>query len=258
MLTSDVYGQGPTLVLIHGSPGNARTWHVVGQSLADRFTIVAVNMPDYDKTGPPDEIDPGDSDRVADKVEGTIKSLPSPVALAAHSYGANIALRVAIRGNILLDRLVLFEPIAVNVLSLGGEHDLNHQTKLLLGSYVKKFRDGDPLAVKTMIDFWFGPGAFEEFPEAVRSFFIRWSPRNVADVEAIIRETFTKEGLAAVSCPVRVAYGTKSPNVTRTMAEIIANGVANGSTLSVSGADHNIVATHADNVAAVINEAVGD
>jgi pimeloyl-ACP methyl ester carboxylesterase len=258
MLTTEVYGQGPALVLIHGSPGNARTWQSVGQNLADRFAVVAVNLPDYDQPRPPDEVKPSETDAVAEHVEETIKDLPSPITLAAHSYGANIALRVAMRGNVKLNRLVLLEPVTANVLKLAGEHELYDQTKAVFDGYIEQSHKGDPLAVKTMIDFWFGVGAFEKFPEPVQSYLVSWSRRNVADVEAGFRETFTNEDLAAVECPVRVVYGTKSPNVTRVMAETIASSVPHGRALSLATADHNMVATHPEKIAAIINGANGD
>lgn len=252
MLTSDVYGQGPALVLIHGSPGNARTWQQVGQSLADRFTVVAMNLPDYDQADPPADVSPSDTDAVAEQVEVSIHDLPSPIGLAAHSYGANIALRIAMRGNVKLNQLVLFEPVTTNILTLAGEHELYHLTKAVFDGYIGQSKRGDPLAVKTMIDFWFGTGAFENFPEPVQSYLASWSRRNVADVEAAFRETFTKEELMAIDCPVRVVYGTESPDVTRVMAKAIAGAVAHGRTVSLAAADHNMVATHPHRVAEII------
>ena len=44
-LAYDDAGQGPPIVLIHGSPGTSHAWQSVAQRLAARFRVIAPNLP---------------------------------------------------------------------------------------------------------------------------------------------------------------------------------------------------------------------
>lgn len=255
MLRYERYGQGPLLVLAHGSPGNARSWKAVGERLAGRFDIVALNLPGYEGATPPDPVPPTETASIAAEVEMLIASLDAPVTLAAHSFGGNVALRIAMRQQVPLERLVLFEPVVVNILPIAGKHEDYRALKDVFDGYIVQSARGEPFAVRTMVDFWFGAGAFDAMPEPVQAYLRLWSAKNVAEVQAGFRETFTQEELAGVTIPVDVACGTRSPEVTAEMARTVAGFVASGRYHSLDGTDHNILATHPDVVAALIDEA---
>ena len=42
-----VGGDGPPLLLVHGFPQTHLMWHAVAPRLAERFTVVAVDLPGY-------------------------------------------------------------------------------------------------------------------------------------------------------------------------------------------------------------------
>ena len=65
-ITYEAYGEGPPLVLIHGSPGNAQTWQAIGETLSGRFRIIAPNMRGY---GDSDPVEPGSPMETADNAE---------------------------------------------------------------------------------------------------------------------------------------------------------------------------------------------
>lgn len=254
MLTFERYGNGPCLVLVHGSPGNAKSWKAVGERLAGRFDIVAINLPGYEGAAPPDPAPPTETARIAAEVEALIRSLKVPVTLAAHSYGGNVALRVAMRKQVPLERLILFEPVAVNILPFAGKHDDYAQLKSVFDGYIAQSQRGEPYAVRTMVDFWFGDGAFDAMPEPVQGYLRLWSAKNVTEVQAAFRESFTQAALADVTVPVDVAYGTRSPAVTAEIAAAVGRFVANGTCHALDGTDHNILAAHPDAVAALIGD----
>jgi pimeloyl-[acyl-carrier protein] methyl ester esterase len=51
----EVRGQGPTLVLLHGWGLNVRVWDTLANTLSDRFTIVAVDLPGHGRSTWSDE-----------------------------------------------------------------------------------------------------------------------------------------------------------------------------------------------------------
>jgi pimeloyl-ACP methyl ester carboxylesterase len=48
----ETWGTGPVALLIHGSPGNAHAWARVGARLADRYRVIAPDLPGYRATTP--------------------------------------------------------------------------------------------------------------------------------------------------------------------------------------------------------------
>lgn len=88
-------GSGPAIVLLHGTGAATHSWRGVMPSLAERHTVVAMDLPGHGFTrgrlrnGP---TLPG----VAGAVRGLLETLKvSPTVLVGHSAGAAIALRMA-------------------------------------------------------------------------------------------------------------------------------------------------------------------
>jgi pimeloyl-ACP methyl ester carboxylesterase len=97
------------LVLIHGITSSSLSWIRVGPSLAAKSRVIAVDLKGH-----------GDSDRPASgyrfadqalEVAGLCRALGlAKVALIGHSWGGGIALQLAARGDVVIERLVLEDP----------------------------------------------------------------------------------------------------------------------------------------------------
>jgi magnesium chelatase accessory protein len=91
-----VMGDGPVMLLLHGSGAATHSWRDLAPRLAPRFTVVAPDLPGHGFTDTPDGPDltlPGVARAVADLV----KTLGvAPEILVGHSAGAAIALRLAL------------------------------------------------------------------------------------------------------------------------------------------------------------------
>ena len=101
----DVLGDGPPLVLLHGSVASADYWREVMPALAERFSVHAVERRGRGRS-------PAANHTLALEVQDTIavlESLPSPAHLLGHSWGGVVALRAA-RLTDRIDRLIVYEP----------------------------------------------------------------------------------------------------------------------------------------------------
>jgi pimeloyl-ACP methyl ester carboxylesterase len=97
------------LVLIHGITGSSLSWVRVARQLAAHSRVIAVDLKGH-----------GDSDRPAtgyriadqaDEVAGLCEALGlQKVSMIGHSWGGGIALQLAARGDLPIDRLVLEDP----------------------------------------------------------------------------------------------------------------------------------------------------
>jgi pimeloyl-ACP methyl ester carboxylesterase len=243
------YGSGPTLLLIHGSPGSSQTWRGIGKKLAERYSIVAPTLPGH---GVGDPVDVQETDAIAAATLSALGKLSEPVTIAAHSFGAVLALQMALSGRLQIARLVLFEPVAFAILPATGEQAAFDAAKPIFDGYAAKHRAGDPDAVAIMADFWFGAGAFAKMPPPVQGFMRQQAPVNVRDVEAVFRERYALDAWRRLTMPVMVAYGDRSPAVARLIAEKLAAALPQGRAVAIAGANHGMLASHPDVVAQLI------
>ena len=103
-----------------------------------------------------------------------MSTLGPPAVVAGHSYGGVVALTLALRAHLAMGALVLFEPVAVPILLTAGETDAYHAAKAIFDDYIARVEGGETGAVRRMVDFWFGPGAFARMPEPLVA---SWSGR---------------------------------------------------------------------------------
>lgn len=240
-------GAGPIALLIHGSPGNAKAWSRVAERLADRYRVVMPDLPGYGETSPQPEVG-----HASELIEGLIWQAGPPAVLAGHSYGGVVALAVALRAKVPVATLALFEPVALEVLPVAGESAVYSMARAVFDDYIAAFEGGDGKAVRKMIDFWFGQGAFEKLPEPASSYLIRETASNIRDVQATFRERYSLDALRSLHMPVVVAVGDRSPDVTQRIARVIVDNVASGSLLKLEKANHALTTTHVEAVAQII------
>ncbi len=246
------YGSGPVVLLIHGSPGNSKVWSRVGERLADRYRIIAPDLPGYGDTTPQPLDAVPDTAHAAEILEALIAAVGVPTVLAGHSYGGVVALTIALRGNVTPGALALFETVALPLLRLTGETRAYEGAKAVFDDYIACFEGGDDRAFQKIIDFWFGSGAFNAMPESVQTYLLKGTSSNIRDVQATFREEYSIEGLRNLRMPVLAVYGARSPEVTEKMARAIATHARKGSSICMQKANHALTTTHVEQVAQII------
>ena len=246
------YGVGPVVMLVHGSPGNAKAWQRVGERLADRHRVVAPDLPGHgDTTAQPAGAIP-DVGYSAMLVESLIESVGRPAILVGYSYGGVVALAVALRGRAPIGALVLLEPVAVQALSLAGDEAVHARARAVFEGYIADVEAGDPTRVAIMVDFWFGPGAFAGMAEPQRAYMVREAAANIRDVRGTLREDYPAAALRGLAVPVTVIVGGRSPEVTWTIARTLTAHVGKGSLVRLDDADHAMISTHGPALARIL------
>jgi haloacetate dehalogenase len=95
-----VGGDGPPLLLLHGFPQTHVMWHSVAGALAERFTVVAADLPGYgDSFRPPvaDDHEPYAKRALAEDLIAAMAELGhSAFALAGHDRGGRVGYRMAL------------------------------------------------------------------------------------------------------------------------------------------------------------------
>lgn len=106
----DVYGSGPAVVLLHGTPSSPDDFALLIGRLAGRRKILVPHLPGYGRTRSVPH--PYELEGVIAGLEGRFASEGvSRAAFVAFSGGAYKALLLALRGRIAVPRMVLFAPV---------------------------------------------------------------------------------------------------------------------------------------------------
>lgn len=242
------------IVLLHGSPGAPSAWKGVCRALGEASPVLVPALPDHGMAVQPPKRETAE---MAAAVVRALGRQDSGIVLAGHSYGGNVALQIALAGEIEVAALVLLEPVALATLPALGEAAAYAEARQVFDAYVARGLAGETDAIGAMIDFWFGAGAFARMPPAAADFLRQQTAVNLRDVQATFREVHAVETLARLAMPVTIAWGTKSPAIARLIAEKLAGTVLQGNAVALDGADHGMLATHAPQIAALIAAAAG-
>jgi (E)-2-((N-methylformamido)methylene)succinate hydrolase len=202
-------GAGETVVLLHGLGGSAANWAEVVDRLVPGRRVLAVDLPGH---GGSDPLPRGAVlDDYADAVAGAIEGRDgAPALVVGHSFGGQVALRLAVRHPRLVRGLVLVVSSGVASLprrtAMGG----------WLTTAVRPGRLLVPLARRYADRTWFRTLAFRPLlvadaaafpPRAVLGFFA--GLREHRDVRGAFRALLadTQGDDVALGCPALVLWG---------------------------------------------------
>src|SRR5688572_8541768 len=167
-------GKGEPLVFVHGGLGDLHTFQRQVQEFATSFRVVAYSRRFSPPNAPPREKDVNPlSNHVADLRALMTQLKATPANLVGNSYGAYVALALAVDHPELVRRLVLGEPPVLPLLpqtSVGKDVLQSWMTRVIEAS--RKGFEGGSLedGVRAFMDGICGnPGCFDKFPQARRT-----------------------------------------------------------------------------------------
>ncbi len=85
-------GDGPPIVFVHGMGTSAATWDRCMDLLADRFTVIAVDLLGHGSSPVLDDPDEYTRDRTLSDLDDILADLDEPAVLVGHSLGGYLAL----------------------------------------------------------------------------------------------------------------------------------------------------------------------
>ncbi len=102
----EVSGEGPALLLLHGTGASAHSWHAAAKRLAGRFTVIMPDLPGHGRSTR--------TDRAALTLPGMARAIAAlldtlghrPQIAVGHSAGAAVVIRMALDG-LLTPRLII-------------------------------------------------------------------------------------------------------------------------------------------------------
>ena len=167
-------GKGEPLVFVHGGLGDLHTFQRQVQEFATSFRVIAYSRRFSPPNAPPREKDVNPlSNHVADLRALITQLKATPAHLVGNSYGAYVALVLAVDHPKLVRSLVLGEPGVLPLLprtSVGKDVQQSFMTRVI-GASRKAFEGGSlEDGVRAFMDgICVNPGCFDKFPQARRT-----------------------------------------------------------------------------------------
>ncbi len=242
------FGAGPRPALaIHCTLAHSGAWAGVAARLP-QLTIAAFDMPGHGQSGPWTGNDyHGDVTRIA------ASFIDRPLDLIGHSFGASVALRLAVAAPEAVRSLTLIEPVlfvaAAGTPEFAAQTDDNERFRDLIAAGEAE------AAARAFVAQWGAGQRWETLDPRVRASFAAQMPLVLAGGEASFTDAariLREGGLEAIEAPVMLIRGADSPAIMATICEAIAARLPDVGLAVVPDAGHMLPVTHAAQVAELI------
>jgi len=245
-----------SVMMLHCTMAHSGAWKGVMGRLADACTMVAMDLPGHGRSGPWDR---GTSwqRQSTDMVLELLKHGDLPADLIGHSFGATVALRIAVTHPELVRSLTLIEPVFFSAAKDAGRAEYDDHRNLH-----KDFHDlleaGDfPAAARAFNGMWGDGAAWDAMPERQRIYMTE-------RIEMILEggKSIWGDGpdyipltrVAGITVPVLLIEGGETDPVIPAILDSLDAVLTTSKHVSIAGAGHMAPITHPAEVAAEIRD----
>jgi pimeloyl-ACP methyl ester carboxylesterase len=247
--------EGRGVLLVHGSWDDHRTWDGVVAGLREHCRVVA-----YDRRGHSASTAPPGQGRIGEDVDdaaGLVEALGlGPATVVGHSYGAAVALLLAMRRPDVVRRLVVPEP-PLYVLLAGDPvwEPVRAAAAVTMAAVAGALEAGELEAgARRFVDeVAFGAGAFDGlFDECARATILANADTWLDQSRDPERLTVDVRPLAGSTIPLTVTTGTASLPAFPEIARRVVALVPHAELVRIQGAGHGAPVSHAAQLAQIV------
>lgn len=236
------------LVLVHGSWASHRTWDSIVPRLAHSFRVLA-----YDRRGHSESERPSGQGSVREDVADLAALIEhlglAPAWVAASSFGASIALRLAGERPELFRGLIAHEPPLFSLLAdEPAVAPMLEEVGRRIGAVVERIESGDhERAAEQFIEtVALGPGTWAQLPPDLQQTLIENAPTFLDEARDPEQLAFDPAWIKAFSRPTLLTMGEQSPPTFAPVVAKLAGMLANVEVVTLAGAGHIPHVTHPD------------
>jgi pimeloyl-ACP methyl ester carboxylesterase len=256
-LTTVVAGEGPPIVLVHGSLGDYRQWTPIAARLQAQRRVISISRR-YHWPNPAPSMDTPYTyeGHVADLVD-YLRTIDHPVELAGHSYGAGIVLLAALSEPALVTRLILVEPPFGSLLPADGaglEDEMADRRSMIASLQKLAGERQDDEASRMLID-WTqgGPGGFGKLPADAQAALLQ-NAATVGPTFSAAPPHVDCAALAALPTPTLVLNGEWTRPFYRVVGERAAACIPHARRAIIPRAGHMTIVERPDETAKLMLE----
>jgi 2-succinyl-6-hydroxy-2,4-cyclohexadiene-1-carboxylate synthase len=236
-----VRGSGPAVMLLHGFTGRGADWGPFLPALRERWTTIAVDLLGHGRSdAPPDPARHALERQAIDLAAIMRRGGTAPAVIVGYSFGARVALRIAVDEPDVVRGLVLESPSAG--IADPAERARRYAEDLALADRIE--RDG----IEAFVDTWWETTAVfaaeRRLPEATRARFRAGRLRNrpgglAASLRGAGQGAMTPlhDRLPAIAVPTLVIAGAIDPAGLE-RARAVADGIPGARLCAIDGVGH--------------------
>ncbi|WP_084066187.1 alpha/beta fold hydrolase [Marivita hallyeonensis] len=247
------FGEGPEpAVLMHCALAHSKAWGRLAQLLSDRLTMVAPDMPGHGRSAAWDN-----RCDIHDQVTAIAKDcLGDGAHLIGHSFGATVALRVAMEEPDRVRSVTLIEPVLFAAARNSEPAALKTYIVEEAGfSTALQTEDWDT-AAQEFTRVWGDGRAWDSLSEKERAAFAN-QMHFIRDTEAILLHDsaglLKPDGLENITCPTCLIRGSETNPIIPAIHAALAARIPKATDAVIQGAGHMVPITHPEAVAARID-----
>ena len=241
---------GAPVLLLHCSLAHSGAWSGVAKHLGDAFAMTAMDLPGHGRS--PDWDRSGDFHEQATAMARSV--LPDGAHVAGHSFGATVALRLALEGTALRS-LTLIEPVLFCAARAAGDPAYEAHRQAFEATDAA-FRAGDrERAARLFSAGWGGGQPWEALPEAQRAYMtdrihLIWAGTPVLEDDGA--GLLAPGRLEGLDVPTLMIEGERSPAVIGATQRALAARMPRARRVTLPRAGHMAPITHPEAVAAAM------
>ena len=250
------FGHGPRkALLIHCSLAHSGAWKGVAGLLGDRLTMRAFDLPGHGRS---DDWSPErDMQETSTAMAADVIGDDGPMDIIGHSFGATVALRLAIERPELVRSLVLIESVFVAAAladdsTLADQHDASNMR------YIEALERGDTMeAARAFMSEWGDGRPWEALPAEQRAFLaskIHLIQANQATVLADRPGILRDRRIEALDIPALFIRGADSSAYVAPIHAALVRRLKGARDIALTGAGHMAPITHSQETAELISE----
>jgi pimeloyl-ACP methyl ester carboxylesterase len=255
MTTKSIENNQPLAVCLHTSASSGRQWQELSASLEERIRMITPDLVGYGKGN---RYRRGSRFHFDEEVRNVLRQIKAetgkdngPLHLVGHSYGAAVALQIALTYPERVASLTLYEPAQFLLLFADGLNSPEGREILALRKFMHenmKSPIGRWSVAKKYIDYWSGEGSWNNMSFLRQRALVGLMPKVAAEFEAILSANVSAADFAHLDMPVRLLLGSETHATARKVTEVLNDVLPNVELVTVDGAEHMAPATQADKI----------
>lgn len=249
-LSSRTCGFGESVVCLHSSTGSGAQWRGLQETLAQRFEVMAVDLHGHGRSPAWPASAPSTLHLDAAAVGALAGIATHDIHLVGHSYGAAVALQMALRWPQRVRSLTLYEPVVFGMLRRASLQDeAMDEIEEIAASVASLVRAGClEDAARVFVGYWSGVRAWAALDQGQQHSIIARIASVPRHFEALFAAQWDAAALQRLGMPVLLMHGSTTRAPARRVADLLGNMLPRVQRCELSGAGHMGPLTHAATV----------
>ncbi len=253
-------GRGPAVLCLHSSGSSSRQWDALASRLGNRYRVLAADLVGHGKSAGWREGEEPSLEREAERLAPILEAEAGDVHLVGHSYGAAVAVKLALALPGRVRSLCLYEPVKFRLLLDAPEPDPAGREIVAAAGEMQEALDagrGEDSA-RRFVDYWSGPGTFARIDRPQRAALAARMPVVMGCFTALFHDRTRRSELERLDVPALLMAGTRSPAPARGVVEHLARALPRSHRQQFHGLGHMAPVTHPEAVNAAIESFLGE